>query len=336
MPTPAKSHGCTWHWLSQQDLSEIAGLVAAEEHFGDATHHHDLNALQAAVARETVRDTRTGVVLRKPSGTLIAYAWVRLPEQGEPPNRLHLHGGCHPAWRDEGVQDTLLRWQVDRSVEWYRAHGEGRGPLELVMLASGSNLFLAETLPASGFRAQKWYHALQRSLGERTFAASVPGITLEQFGPGWSEAVRRLYNSAVSHPADVLDADAWRWGLESADIRDDWSWVALDGDAPVGWALNCETNLAGDRAGWTEYLGAQPAWRNRGLFTALLARSNEAFRAAGLAIAGIGVETDSDQGARPYEALGYTSIDSMVWYVSHPATDRIEAAKTDEQQMGRT
>lgn len=335
MPTPAKSHGCTWHWLSQQDLPEIAGLVAAEEHFGDATHHHDLNALQAAVARETVRETRTGVVLRKPSGTLIAYAWVRLPGQGEPAGRLHLHGGCHPAWRDEGVQDTMLRWQVDRAVEWYRANGVAGSPLELVMLASGGNLFLAETLPASGFRAQKWYHALQRSLADRPLRASVVGVTLEPFGPQWSEAVRGLYNDAVSHPADVLDPDAWRWGLASADIRDDWSWVALDGDVPVGWVLNCETNLAGDRAGWTEYLGAKPAWRNRGLFTALLARSNAAFSAAGLSIAGIGVETDSDQGARPYQELGYTSIDSMVWYVSHPATDTIGAAKTDEQQMGR-
>ena len=54
MPIPAKSHGCTWHWLSQQDLPEIGGLIAAEEHFGDAIHHHDLPALEAAVADEAV------------------------------------------------------------------------------------------------------------------------------------------------------------------------------------------------------------------------------------------------------------------------------------------
>ena len=335
MPTPAKSHGCTWHWLSDQDLPEINGLVAAEEHFGDTTHHHDLNGLQRAVSDNGVRRTQTGVVLRKPSGTLIAYAWLRLPQSGEPDYRLHLHGGCHPAWRDEGVQDTLMRWQVERGIEWYLETvpeaADHLNRLELSMLVSAGNHFLAETLPNQGFRPQRWYHALRRPLSPPLAGVELPGVAFEQFGPDVSEAVRQLYNATVASPSDRLEPDAWLWGLQSAGIRDDLSWVAVHAGGPIGWVLNATTDLAGEQAGWTEYLGAARHWRNRGLYSALLARSHESFLDAGLHTAGIGVETDSDQGARPYLELGYQPIDAMVWYVHHPSLDTLGAAQAEEQ-----
>ena len=52
--------------------------------------------------------------------------------------------------------------------------------------------------------------------------------------------------------------------------------------------------------------------------------------AAGLSEAGIGVETDSDQGARPYLALGYQPVDTMVWYVNHVSLGTILSAQADE------
>ena len=110
--------------------------------------------------------------------------------------------------------------------------------------------------------------------------------------------------------------------------------MALHDGHPVGWVLNAITD-AGERAGWTEYLGATSEWRNRGLYRVLLARSFESFGALGLGLAGIAVETDSDQGARPYVELGYQPVDAMAWYVYRPVTDTLGPAKTDEQQMGR-
>ena len=104
MPTPAMSHGCTWHRLTVHDLPEIQNLIAAEEYLGDATHHHDLSALTVALADDPEAVSGNGVVLRKPSGTLIAYGWLQTPAPGESGGQVYLHGGCHPAWRHEGVQ----------------------------------------------------------------------------------------------------------------------------------------------------------------------------------------------------------------------------------------
>ena len=64
MPTPAMSHGCTWHRLTVHDLPEIQNLIAAEEYLGDATHHHDLSALTVALADDPEAVSGNGVVLR--------------------------------------------------------------------------------------------------------------------------------------------------------------------------------------------------------------------------------------------------------------------------------
>lgn len=330
MPTPANSHGCTWNRLTADDLPEIGGLIDAEEYLGDAIHHHDLHALTVALAADPIGVGDNGVVLRKPSGTLIAYAWVQVPGMDAPTGPVYLHSGCHPAWRHEGVQPTLLDWQSDRAVEWfYETDGE-HGPLELTVVASTANQIFADLLPAKGFPPQRWYHALRRSLTE-PLPGSLDGVEFVPFGAEWSEPVRLLYNQTLAHDSAGLDEAAWQWGIDSADIRDDLSFVALAQGEAVGWVLNALTDLAGRRSGWTEYLGACQPWRNQGLYQALLARSHDAFRAIGLTTAGIGVETYSDQGARPYRDLGYQPVDTMVWYVSHPAPDTIGAAQPEEQ-----
>lgn len=325
MPTPAKSHGCMWNRLTVDDLTEIESLIAAEEYLGDPTHHHDLRALTVALAENPEQVADNGVVLRKPSGTLIAYGWVQVPDAAGSGARVYLHGGCHPAWRHEGAQPTLLDWQAERALEWYLEQPGDRDPLELVMVTSSANNLLAELLPSRGFPPQRWYHALRRPLSE-PLRGTVPGIVFVPFSPDWSEPVRELYNQTLAQPSVPTDRASWEWGLEAAGIRDDLSWVALAGDRAVGWVLNGVMDLAAERTGWTEYLGACPEWRNRGLYRALLARSHEAFRAHGLEVAGIGVETDSDQGARPYLDLGYRPVDTMVWYVKHPSLGTIGAA----------
>lgn len=335
MPTPAKTHGCTWNRLTADDLPEIAGLIEAEEYLGDAIHHHDLRALSVALVDDPVGTGDNGVVLRKPSGTLIAYAWNQVPGPDDPPGPVYLHGGCHPAWRHEGAQPTLLDWQTERALEWFLEQPPERGPLQVTMVTSAANHIFADLLPARGYPPQKWYHALRRPLAE-PLAGALEGVEFVPFGNEWSEPVRHLYNRCLTRRSDELDEAAWLWGLGSAGIRDELSFVALANGQAVGWVLNSLMDLAGERSGWTEYLGADPLWRNRGIFRALLARSHDAFRAMGLVTAGIGVETDSDQGARPYLELGYQPVETMVWYVNHPSLDTIGAARPDGSSAPET
>ncbi len=69
----------------------------------------------------------------------------------------------------------------------------------------------------------------------------------------------------------------------------------------------------GVREGWVGQLGVRRAWRRRGLATALLVRSMEAFRAAGLEAATLGVDTENPTGALGiYERVGFRPIRRFV------------------------
>ncbi|MCW2810356.1 MAG: family N-acetyltransferase, partial [Friedmanniella sp.] len=72
--------------------------------------------------------------------------------------------------------------------------------------------------------------------------------------------------------------------------------------------------------GWTDRLGVRPEWRGRGIASALLYRSMQSFRAAGLDAAGLGVDADDEKGAvRLYEQLGYRPVSMFVTYVHDEA-----------------
>jgi ribosomal protein S18 acetylase RimI-like enzyme len=70
-----------------------------------------------------------------------------------------------------------------------------------------------------------------------------------------------------------------------------------------------ENRAAGVREGWVRELATRRAWRNKGIATALVCKSMQAFKAAGLDYAGLGVDTENLTGAlRIYERLGFVPV----------------------------
>jgi ribosomal protein S18 acetylase RimI-like enzyme len=98
----------------------------------------------------------------------------------------------------------------------------------------------------------------------------------------------------------------------SANFRPDLSFVVMAGDQLVGFSYNTVCTEANARQGlqegWIGDLGVRRAWRRRGIATALLCASMQAFCAAGLAYATLGVDTENLTGAlRLYERLGFVA-----------------------------
>ena len=123
-----------------------------------------------------------------------------------------------------------------------------------------------------------------------------------------------------------MDEDSFRHLIERNAIRLDLSFQAVAGSEVVGYALNGffpdDEQVTGRREGWVRSLGVKRAWRGRGVASALLENSFNAFLDAGLTHSMLGVDTENTTGAFGlYEGLGYEVLHGTVitqLEVAHP------------------
>ena len=86
-------------------------------------------------------------------------------------------------------------------------------------------------------------------------------------------------------------------------------WLIEDGDELAAISLN-SWHFSGDpQFGWVHVLGVRPAWRRRGLATALLRHSFRDFAQRGAIRVGLGVDGENTTGAvRLYEQVGMRQV----------------------------
>lgn len=173
---------------------------------------------------------------------------------------------------------------------------------------------------AAGFSPVRWYREMRRDLARPLAEPSLEGIRVVPWEPDLDEAARLAHNEAFAD----------HWGSEPRTPEDwqrkngphfvpGWSFVALADDAVVGYTISSrypqDWPVVGFTFGYSELLGVRPAWRGRGVATALLARAMAAFRADQMAYAMLGVDTENATGAHGlYERLGYEAFHSEVMY----------------------
>jgi ribosomal protein S18 acetylase RimI-like enzyme len=131
-----------------------------------------------------------------------------------------------------------------------------------------------------------------------------------------AEPVRLAHNEAFADhwSSEPLTPEEWdRHFVGDAFFRGDLSFVAFDGSEIVGYAVNyvaeADWEATGVREGWVGQLGVRRPWRRRGLATALLVQSMEAFLTAGLEAATLGVDAENPTRALGvYERVGFRPV----------------------------
>jgi mycothiol synthase len=308
--------GARWRPLTLDDVASYTRLLetarvadGGEEVATEEVTRRELEDPHAPPATNSL-------VLELPDGSLGASIVALERLEAASARRVFLWGLTHPALRGRGIGTAILRWGVDRANEILAAQPDDL-PGHLETFKEDRLADAVALHEAAGFRPVRWYSDMRRDLAEPLPAMpELGGLAIRPYEASLGERVRLAHNEAFADHwgSEPQTAEIWhREFVGDPYFRADLSFVILDGDEVAGYTVNyvAESDWAatGVREGWVGQLGVRRRWRKRGLATALLVRSMEAFRAAGLQASTLGVDAENPTGALGiYERVGFVPI----------------------------
>ena len=302
------------------DLEAIVDLINkadALDHLDEAT---DALALRELLYRPDFDPYNDALVVLDEDQRVVGHARLELknaPRQ----SRFYVHTVVHPDWRDEAIEQLLLEQLWSRAQERRRVFGSK--PVQFRTYCAAHQQKRISLFESVGLRPVRYdlhmvYHPLDK-LADPTFP---PGVVVRPYARGPDdECALEVVNAAF---ADVMDFAAvnledFRHWMESPSFRDYLSHVALDGQQVVGLCLctvsEARAGLLGRRDGTVHTLCVRREYRRRGLGSALLLTSLQAFKRASLESATLDTDTENPTEAiRLYEQAGFREAWRWVTY----------------------
>lgn len=303
--------------LTLDDAASLTDLVnRAERHW-----NMPLSTTAAQVHSDM---TEPFVVLERDSrgywldGELVAYGLVWHRPSGERQERAYLQGVVDPGFRGQGIGRDLFGWQVDRATEslsgcdpslpWFIRADEWE------WVEDAHRLYRR-----FGLRPVRYIKEMIRALDDPVTIPAPAGTAIVAWDRSRDEEARAALNQSFADHwgSTPTDAESFQHRLDSEGTRTDLSFLAIADDEVVGVCLNAfypdDEAVTGRREGWIASLGVIRGWRGRGLASALIAASLDAFVDAGMTHSMLGVDSDNPTGAfRLYERLGYRVLHGTI------------------------
>ena len=251
-------------------------------------------------------------------GSLVAYGLVWHRPSGAREERAILIGVVDPDYRGQGIGRHLLDWQIERGREslsscdptlpWYIR------TREFDWVDDSFRLYRR-----FGLEPVRFMKEMIRLLDAPVVPRSVDGVEILPWDRSLDEGTREALNEAFGDHwgSTHIDEDSFEHLVERNAIRLDLSFQAVADGEVIGYSLNGffpdDEQVTGRREGWVRSLGVKQAWRGKGVASALLEHSFNAFIDAGLTHSMLGVDTENPTGAFGlYEGLGYEVLHGTV------------------------
>lgn len=335
----------TWRPLQPADARELFALVQAVEEADAPAQRESFDEVVELFEGEWKDLHRDSIGGFDATGTLRAYGLVEVRPGDARTVRAFLRGGVHPRWRGRGLGRAVSAWLEGRGRQKLVEAGKEL-PARLAVFVDEGARDQRRLWAAAGFSPVRWYTGMRRDLAAPLPEAPVPaGVRIVPWSPELDDAVRLAHNETFADHwgSEPQTPETWR---HDAHFRPAWSFVALTdpttddavpddavddavGDGPPGLAdaapvvagylmsgvYEQDWEPLGYTCASTELLGVRRAWRGTGLGSALLRHAMEAYRAAGLEYATLGVDTANPSGAHGlYTRLGYEPTQGQVLY----------------------
>ncbi len=255
---------------------------------------------------------RTGILCAADSsGRLAAAAWVTLDGHPQQQYRVFLEGRVHPEYRGCGLGSYILQWMEARALEMLSLQQADRpGVLRLDFYDRGADA--VALFEQFGFGLAFAEDEMERDLDQLVPSAPpAEGMTLATWSTQRGAQFFAVYQDAFGDRPRFphWSEETWRHNLtDYPDFRPDLSLLVLDGAEGVAFAICHVERERAEEPGGTGYvdqMGVRPAWRRRGLGSALLWELMRRFKAEGLARAALSVDVNNHPAQGLYQRLGF-------------------------------
>lgn len=321
-PHPEPVPGYRWRPARFDDALAMHQLLLAADQADDNTRAGLLEDVERNFNDPWTDPPADSLVAAAPDGQLAAMGWVYVNPESEQEHRAFLWGEVHPDHRGRGLGEALLSWLEARGA--HRLAHKPAGARRVLRNGAPENLAGRMALfKRHGFQPVRYFYKMRRDLRQEIPARQLPaGLELANYTSELDRPLWEAFNASFSdhwsfEPVSYADWQTFFTGRSA--FHPDLTFLALDGEQVAAFSANYsspeENALSGYNEGWIGQLGTRREWRRRGLATGLLCLSMQAFKAAGLDYATLGVDTENPTGALGiYERLGFVAVRRFITF----------------------
>lgn len=312
--TPAIPGLCFRHFRGASDYPRMAAAIAASAQADKVERIITVEEIAANYSHLSNCDPYQDMIFAEIAGEVIGYSrgsW----RDGEDSRRIYeLVGFLAPAWRRKGIGAVMLQWMENRLREIAAQHPAERSRLFQVS-AKQTETGAAAMLEQVGYKPFRYFYEMVRPTLE-----AIPDLPLPaglELRPTLPEHYRAIW-------ASVDETSQDEWGYTKSTEEDFRAWLADPHFQPQLWQIAWDVTsvrVAGHvltfidhaqnehfnrKRGYTEGIGVERGWRRRGLARALITRSLQAQKAAGMNESALAADANSASGVtRLYESCGF-------------------------------
>lgn len=301
----------------EHDFPAVAELIGDVNANAGADWFPGVAELTVEWSRARTFDPLRDITVAEEDGRMIGAGRVAWRErEGKVVHRVDVW--VHPDRTRRGHGRRLLAWGEARARASARDGSGGRDDLphafgSMIDQANDAAVAFADW---AGYRPVRYHYEMRRDLADPIPEVPIPAglevrpVVREDYRAVWEadeEAFRDHWDAAV------VSEDDFNQFFAHPDIDPSLWQVAWDGDEVAGLVINGifreENARIGLDIGWLDSVATRRPWRRRGVAGALIARSLAVLKARGMAVASLGVDTESPTGALSlYERFGFKPV----------------------------
>ncbi len=307
-PLPTIS-GYTWRTLIPADAPALCHFELACSRLDGAT-----NLIGEAEWVEKLKNAVASVVAINADGEIVAAGMIE-DAPGAGTERAFLDGRVHPDYRGQGIGSALLAWMEAQASAHLLAKENNLPKILRIMFwdrADDATVLFEQ----NGFEFHYIEEEMRVDLQEPRPDLPLPSdLSVELWSPenapDFYTIYRGAYGTRTDNPLSESDWAQYWANPDDPEFHRELTFLVRDGDEPAAFSVGHVYEA--DEASVGQF-GVRPAWRGRGLGTALLVEALNRFAADGYRYGALTVNINNPNARRLYERAGFRLAKRFTMY----------------------